>query len=125
MNVQVRFAISTINCMCFFSHPNVYRIKHKLALTPGHWHVRVKSKNAEGWSAYSTSEDIHIESNYRKKIRHYHHHSNAKMSSFLFLPIISGAETGSASAIVSSLCAISLAALTSIYSINFSTRLFG
>lgn len=35
-----------------------FRIKHKLALQPGKWHVRVKARNTEGWSTYSSQEEI-------------------------------------------------------------------
>lgn len=39
------------------------RIKHKLALAPGHWNAHVKAKNSVGWSAYSTDEDIIVKGN--------------------------------------------------------------
>lgn len=112
-----------INIRCFnkivrilnFSH----RIKHKLALSPGHWHVRVKSKNTEGWSAYSTSEDIISEKN-----GEYHHFWSNPSKNLNICRLISDSKTNSASGMAASvLCAISL--LTSIYSINFSPRLFG
>lgn len=34
------------------------RIKHILNMEPGNWTVRVKAKNTEGWSTYSTEEAI-------------------------------------------------------------------
>lgn len=34
------------------------RIQHKLSLSAGHWHARVKSKNIEGWSEFSEKTTI-------------------------------------------------------------------
>ncbi|XP_031640232.1 lachesin isoform X2 [Contarinia nasturtii] len=81
-------------------HSGIWKIRHKLTLTPGDWHVRVKSKNTNGWSVYSTLEDIPIK----------------------------GSDTSSANQMVSpsiASYAIKIAALISIYSINWSSRLFG
>ncbi|XP_055315896.1 peroxidasin homolog [Sitodiplosis mosellana] len=78
-------------------HTGIWKIKHKLALAPGDWHVRVKSMNTEGWSGYSNLEDIPV--------------PDKKMNS--------------ATTTMVSSCAISFAALLTIYSINWSTRLFG
>ncbi|XP_055316107.1 titin-like [Sitodiplosis mosellana] len=78
-------------------HTGIWKIKHKLALASGAWHVCVKSMNTEGWSGYSNLEDIPV--------------PDKKMNS--------------ATTTMVSSCAISFAALLTIYSINWSTRLFG
>lgn len=34
------------------------RIKHILQLEPGAWTVRIKARNDEGWSTYSTEQAV-------------------------------------------------------------------
>lgn len=45
----------------FIDHLNNYRVRHRIALEPGHWHAAVKAKNSFGWSQYSNQEDLIID----------------------------------------------------------------
>ncbi|KAH8370488.1 hypothetical protein KR093_003652 [Drosophila rubida] len=39
----------------------VWKITHEIELTPGLWHVRVKTKNTKGWSNFAPNHDIIIQ----------------------------------------------------------------
>ncbi|XP_055692165.1 hemicentin-2 isoform X1 [Lutzomyia longipalpis] len=41
-------------------HSGVWIIQHRVKLSPGTWHARVKSKNTEGWSKYSEAQNINV-----------------------------------------------------------------
>ncbi|XP_059607952.1 hemicentin-2-like isoform X2 [Phlebotomus argentipes] len=44
-------------------HSGVWLIQHRVQLSPGTWHARVKSRNTEGWSKYSESQIINVPMN--------------------------------------------------------------
>ncbi|GAB0090789.1 uncharacterized protein DMENIID0001_055520 [Sergentomyia squamirostris] len=41
-------------------HSGVWLIQHRVQLSPGTWHARVKSRNTEGWSKYSEMQIINV-----------------------------------------------------------------
>uniref|UniRef100_A0A1L8E3A9 Putative neural cell adhesion molecule 1 n=1 Tax=Nyssomyia neivai TaxID=330878 RepID=A0A1L8E3A9_9DIPT len=41
-------------------HSGIWIIQHRVKLSPGTWHARVRSKNTEGWSKYSESQTINV-----------------------------------------------------------------
>lgn len=76
-------------------HSGSWKIRHRIALASGHWHAHVKAKNSEGWSTFSNVEDLIVDA------------KTSGSSTLMTFPMS---------------CVISIA---TIYSINFSARLFG
>ncbi|XP_055704862.1 MAM domain-containing glycosylphosphatidylinositol anchor protein 1 isoform X2 [Phlebotomus papatasi] len=44
-------------------HSGIWVIQHRVQLSPGTWHARVKSRNTEGWSKYSEAQQINVPTN--------------------------------------------------------------
>lgn len=45
-----------------------FRVRHRIALEPGHWHAVVKAKNSEGWSQFSNQEDLLVNGIYTRNL---------------------------------------------------------
>lgn len=106
----------------------IYRIRHRIALASGHWHAQVKAKNSEGWSSFSNVEDLIVdgESSYSYFNSIWNIAKPIVFLSNFFLPFNLAKTSGSSTIVTCPIsCIMSIATLLAIYSITFSTRLFG
>lgn len=104
-----------------------HRLTHKKGLDPGLWHVHVKAKNEAGWSRSSIVKEVNVPGRYLLFFDDFFfEYIKQRIINLLIVCLFSERKTNSATRVALPVSfGISIAALVSIYSINFSTRLFG